>query len=115
MNASVMRSTPDYKVVAGCEIVNKNTTSQIRVTTDPINIAAMPTTHAATAMPRPPRAPCEASIRQTDDLPRKYASVPSTIPGIPSGSPSAIPAIAASSDAIALASVRPATSDRGGG
>lgn len=115
MNASVMRSTPDYKVVAGCEIANKKTTSQINVITDPMIIPTIPSTQAATAMLRPPRAPCEPSIRPTDDLPRKYASVPRTIPGMPSGSPRTIPAIAASRDAIALVSVRPATYARGGG
>jgi hypothetical protein len=48
-------------------------------------------------------------------LPRKYASVPRTIPGTPSGSPRTIPPIAASKEAIALASVRPVANARGGG
>ena len=71
MNASVMRSTPDYKVAAGCEIATKNTTSQINVINDPMIIAPIPSTHAATAMLRPPTTPCEPSMRLTDDLPRK--------------------------------------------
>jgi hypothetical protein len=96
-------------------MANKNTTSQISVTTDPMIIAMMPSTHAETARLRPPRVPGELSIRLTEDLPRKYASVPRTMPGMPSGRPRTMPAIAASSDAIALVSVRPAVIDLGGG
>src|SRR5713101_9868742 len=83
-NASVTRSTRgDQPPAAGCAVATSTTTTQTSVTADPIAIATTPSTHPATATLRPPSVPREVSTRLTDDLPRKYARVPSTMPGIP--------------------------------